>query len=90
MLYHSSDCQEEPCAALPTLPPATDRVPGKKGMSVAKVFGLSDIGGSNIDESDMDESDMDGSDMDNSNIGGSDMGGSDMDGSDNLFFRQIL
>ena len=75
MLDHSSDCQEEPCAALPTLPPATDRVPGKKGMSVAKVFGLSDIGGSNIGGSDM---------------GGSDIDESDINGSDNLFFRQIL
>ena len=47
----------------------------EKGMSVAKVFGLSDIGGSNIGGSDIDESDINGSDM---------------DGSDNLFFRQIL
>ena len=62
----------------------------EKGMSVAKIFGLSDIGGSNIDESNIGGSDMDESDIGGSEIDESDINGSDMDGSDNLFFRQIL
>ena len=62
----------------------------EKGMSVAKVFGLSDMDNSNIGGSDIGGSNIGGSDIGGSDIDESDINGSDMDGSDNLFFRQIL